>query len=1048
MKIIVLLLLAVAAESVARAADPLSEALQRGLLAEEAQRDLAAASAAYREAIRLGDAQRALVATALFRLAETERLQGRTNEAFTLYRRLVREHADATNLVTLAQRQLPSGGLPTSAASGPEVYSLLRRDLDDLTARSQSLGSLIERFSGLTNDPVALARAITSAMSAPEVSQLLGERNQAEVALTELKVQYGPKHPKRQEAEAILNRLDGQITAQGLAIVSNLITLRSQAVLDAERKKEQIAMIESAMAAATPSTAALTEPQRLLREEIVLAEQQLEMVKRRQEAGRAEAEEVFKASREVLSLKRQLATMVNRDLVVSVPVVDAAAEADEEDREIQRLKRMLANSPDLLNAPQGPENETPLQTAARLDQGRVAQFLLQSGANINAIGKSGTTALYKAAVAGHKKMVDFLISAGADVNAPGPESWTVRSLTPLMGAVAAERPVVIQTLLAAGASPSFQSGLNPMVETRIGSWQQVSPLGLAVLFKNSNWVEAMAAKGADLNAPAQANAPPLMIALRQNDWDTAFTLLRLGADPNRNHALIQAAGYRSVPANVLDQLLGAGTLVNSADPGGTTPLQAAIIASATNTVSWLLAHNADPNAADPQGTPPIMMAFSQRFIERNQAQTEGRSINPALDARLQATLDGILSALFAAHADVNSTNKQGLSPLFMAASSGDTNSVMKLLAAGANPNLRVADSAPLLNLLVRRLGNDQLPERHYPRRNDFANLEALLKAGANPNEEWYELTPLHDALFGPPEFVELLLAHQADPNRRNGQGQTALERLMDPELILPPGRSTSAEQRQAVAALLRAAGARDDVPDFRTIKLIRPSANVTEVVFQKGPANLLNHFTLLDLLAVHYNVVEGPNVGKEKGPRRVGPRTAERFSFPNWARIVIRRPTEDGTRWTEIPANLEAALMESGCSNNVSLQWGDLVELPERDHLANDRWETPAQLNRRTWVTCLARKITFTVKDQTTSMVLSVEPGGPISNQDPFTLTGALARSGLIRGSSDLSRVTVRRRDPVTGQTAEAIFNCRNREGDGGSVWVNEGDEITVPELR
>ena len=42
-------------------------------------------------------------------------------------------------------------------------------------------------------------------------------------------------------------------------------------------------------------------------EEIVLAEQQLDVVKRRQEVGRAETEEVLKASREVLALKRQLA---------------------------------------------------------------------------------------------------------------------------------------------------------------------------------------------------------------------------------------------------------------------------------------------------------------------------------------------------------------------------------------------------------------------------------------------------------------------------------------------------------------------------------------------------------------------------------------------------------------------------------------------------------------------------------------------------------------------------------------------------------------------
>ncbi|MCE2826035.1 MAG: hypothetical protein LW626_02975, partial [Verrucomicrobium sp.] len=89
-----------------RAADPLTEAFQRGLLAEETRADFQAASEAYGEVIRLADAQRDLIATALFRFSESQRRLSRTNDAIAGYRRLIREFSTQTNLVTLATARL------------------------------------------------------------------------------------------------------------------------------------------------------------------------------------------------------------------------------------------------------------------------------------------------------------------------------------------------------------------------------------------------------------------------------------------------------------------------------------------------------------------------------------------------------------------------------------------------------------------------------------------------------------------------------------------------------------------------------------------------------------------------------------------------------------------------------------------------------------------------------------------------------------------------------------------------------------------------------
>ncbi|MHB9005340.1 MAG: hypothetical protein ACYDC1_00235, partial [Limisphaerales bacterium] len=63
------------------AADPLTEALQKGLIEEEVNRDLQAAVRAYEAAVQQADTQRQAAATAVFRLAESYCKLGRTNDA-------------------------------------------------------------------------------------------------------------------------------------------------------------------------------------------------------------------------------------------------------------------------------------------------------------------------------------------------------------------------------------------------------------------------------------------------------------------------------------------------------------------------------------------------------------------------------------------------------------------------------------------------------------------------------------------------------------------------------------------------------------------------------------------------------------------------------------------------------------------------------------------------------------------------------------------------------------------------------------------------------
>lgn len=1040
-----LILLAALLTLSARAADPLSEALQRGLLAEEAQKDLSAASTAYQEAVRLADAQRSLAATALFRWAEVQRKLGQTNDAAVAYERLLREFPEQTNLTVLAERHVPSKAPFLAIQSMPQIQAALNlamAELKQLSDTQVELAGLRRRFEAQrqAGNWIELGQDMAAAAPTPELTRLRSERNKAEVQLASLSVNFGPKHPDRLQVAARIAKIDEQIQAElnliGRDLEARDATLNSR--LDQQRLRVQALSAQlNSRAPAVPGEASAedsSESRRLLLEEIALAEQQLEISKKKLEAGRGEAEEVLKASRDVLTLKRQLAAMAAPQAVLQGATAEAA---DEEAREIARLQRMLANSPDLLNAPQGNDNETPLQTAASKDQARVVEYLLKSGADINAMGPGGLTALYKAASAGHKRMVDLLLRAGAQVDERGEGKFT-----PLLGAVAKERSQVIQALLAAGASPNKQCG-NYGIASRIGPKTRVSPLGLAMLLGDRALVEQMIRGGADINAPCIENQPPIEVARNRRDWEMVARLLELGVnlnlgkDTGKLTPLETLVLSTDVPTSILNQVFARGGQLSVTNASGDTLLHLAIRSGATNAVPWLLAHGVEPDVTNQDGMTPLMTLVTMLI---------GGGSTPTPIPILEKQLD----LLLAHKVDVNRAHPSNGAMLGWNLWSPNTNVFQRLLAAGANPNTVDKDGAPLLRRLTQypfQTGNSKELEPIA-----LAKARALLQAGADPNATWYGTSTLNAALASSPELVKLLLEFKANPNLRDGAARTALEELT---VIRESSNSSgvltrSKETLAQLEALLRSAGARDNVPNFSGISLKRPSSGFTQVIFRRNGTNDANRFTLLEALAVHYKLLRAPAAPSipSAGQSQAQP-SGSALPFPDWKRVVLRRAEPDGMSWKEIPVDVTQIFAEGGCGRDVPLQWGDVLEIPERDHLIGETDFSPPPELFHAWQTCLSRSVTFTVGGKSESRRQEILKGNPTSGgQDPFTLQGAVIGSRLLRTSSDTSRVLLRRPDTTPGTTNEFSVDLREADGKGRSLWLREGDEIVVPDLH
>jgi ankyrin repeat protein len=1064
---------------VALAADPLTEAFQRGLLAEEAQRDLKAAAAAYGEVLRQADAQRELVATALFRLAETQRRLGQTNEALAGYRRLVREFSEQTNLTSLAAARLPekpAGGagvqlLEAQWEQASQSLARMSRDQTELAGflrQTRALASLGE-----------ISGALAARYPSVELQRLRAERNSAEVAAAGLSPDFGPQHPEVVRNKAVLAKLDEQLEREITSIMGGL-EVREQALgAEVESQRRVVRLLEAKLAqerndsGVTPAAGAgRSEAIQLLAEEIRLAEAQVAEIRLQGSQGAATQAELLQAQRDVLALKRQLAGLRQPELVELLPAPATAAvpEPDEESREIERLRRMLANSPDLINAPKGDPLETPLQTAARLDQARVVEFLLAQKADLN-VPAGGRTPLHLAAKAGHKRMVELLLKAGAKVDAQANDGQT-----PLHMAIAAGHRQVVQALLAAGANLTLQTQLGTPILTDKGQVAHATPLGLAVACRSVALIEQLVAAGAKLDEPAGATSPqmapmsPLLLACSFRDFGTAGRLLDLGAKPGaegKGQSSMSLVIGLSAPVSFLEKLANKGAQLVWTGSRGETLLHLAAQSDHDEAVSWLLKHGLSPDAQNAEGDSVLLAAVSRAVQQQGRAWSPGQKPSAAL---------AIVGLLLDAKANPNLTNGRGYSPLCFAVDSGQLETVKRLLQAGGNPNQPHPTLGPLLNAAIA--GARPAPGVFVPRsvpgvggagggteqsgsKREVA--EALLAAGADPNAD---RILVHAINLGP-EWVQLFLAYRADPNRRPiGGGDTPLEAIQRYRTHGRPAELTL-ESLAESERLLRAAGARDDVPDFSAIKVARKSANYVQAVFRSGATNDPNRFTLLELLATHCGEMTAPlafrgvdvaadggdlgGVGIAPAPRLVPVRHgfASRESglgFTDWRRVVIYRAAKQGLERQELPVDVEALVAVGDCSRDVALEWGDVVELPERDHPVGAAFEGAPAGMEKLWQSCLARTVTITIKGEAKPLKLAVgaETSGSTPGVNPFSLMGALSQPGLLRTSSDLRQVRVER--PAAPQPLRWQLDCSDSM-DAATFWLRDGDVIVVPDL-
>ena len=208
----------------------------------------------------------------------------------------------------------------------------------------------------------------------------------------------------------------------------------------------------------------------------------------------------------------------------------AAAEGN-----LNSVKKYLAKGLDI-NAKGGSLKSSALLSATLYDQVKMTEFLIRNGADVNAKGDDGGTALHAAAFLGQYEIAKLLIQNGADVDARNNEGETVINGTMadwettkfIAGmlqlkldreSVETGRSQIVELLRKNGATAEFSDPPDNNFWTMVG-------------VGNLQAVKQHLAKGLDINAKNKDGVTALQIATLLGQYEIAELLVQKGADVN------------------------------------------------------------------------------------------------------------------------------------------------------------------------------------------------------------------------------------------------------------------------------------------------------------------------------------------------------------------------------------------------------------------------------------------------------------------------------------------------------------------------------------
>ena len=247
---------------------------------------------------------------------------------------------------------------------------------------------------------------------------------------------------------------------------------------------------------------------------------------------------------------------------------EAAAAGD-----IDTVKALLIEDADP-NARDRELGVTPLSWATLFNQVKVAEFLIQKGADVNARNRDGGTSLHGAAFLGHADIAALLIQKGADINARN----------------------------AKGESPLDVSEVDWGITQLIASWLEIELDQDTVEVGRTAVVEMLREHN---SADTSHSGDDMCAAVRRGDIETVQVLLAKGADTNSGDSQfgVSPLSWAALlgQTEIAELLIQNDADVNARNRDGGTALHGAAFLGHADIAELLVRKGADVNAANDKG---------------------------------------------------------------------------------------------------------------------------------------------------------------------------------------------------------------------------------------------------------------------------------------------------------------------------------------------------------------------------------------------------------------------------------------------------------------
>ncbi|XP_076763414.1 uncharacterized protein LOC143430860 [Xylocopa sonorina] len=510
---------------------------------------------------------------------------------------------------------------------------------------------------------------------------------------------------------------------------------------------------------------------------------------------------------------------------------------------------------------------TPLHIAAHYGNEEIARLLIKRGADVNYLAKHNISPLHVAAKWGKNNMVKVLLENSAQIDAK-----TRDGLTPLHCAARSGHEQVITTLLEHSAPISAR--------TKNG----LAPLHMASQGDHVDAARVLLYHRAPVDEVTIDYLTSLHVAAHCGHVRVAKLLLDRKADPNAralNGFTPLHIACKKNRIKVVELLLKHGASIESTTESGLTPLHVASFMGCMNIVIFLLQHEANPDVPTVRGETPLHLAARAnqtdiiRILLRNGAKVDARAREQQTPLHIASRLGNIdIVMLLLQHgAAVDTTTKDMYTALHIAAKEGqeevatilvENNASLKATTKNGFTPLHIAakyGNMSVANILLQRdckldvQGKNDISPLHLACHYDHPNVaNLLLEKGASPHlASQNGHTPLHIAARkNQMDIASTLLENGANANAESKAGFTPLHLSAQKghydmtNLLIEHGADPNHKSKNGLTALHLCA--QEDFIKVASI-LVKNGANVeSETETGYRPIHIAAHFGNLSMI--------------------------------------------------------------------------------------------------------------------------------------------------------------------------------------------------------